>query len=236
MKSVPRVTPQYWLALSIASIFGANAGDFVADGLHLGTTNGLPYLALAVILLALGAKFDPKPHIAWFWAIVIVIRAAATNVGDTFHHYGIGFTQSIPLVLAAIVAVVAAWHFLGNSRTEEGYVPVNLWYWVTMFLAGTLGTVFGDYCSYALHLGNALAALILYAIVVIMVLVRHKALPTNLLWYWLIIAMIRSAGTAAGDMIAKPLDIGPSTALTGLVFVIAIAVIYRAREQRLEKA
>lgn len=236
MKSVPRVTPHYWLALSIASIFGANAGDFLADALNLGHIKGLPYLAVALILLAVGAKLDSRPHIGWFWAIVIVVRAAATNFGDMFHDFHLGFTQSIPLVLAAMLIVILAWYFLGTSRTEEGYVPVNGWYWVTMFLAGTLGTVFGDYCSYALHLGNALAAALLYAVVVLMLLARAKGLSQNLLWYWLIIATIRSAGTAAGDMVAHPIGIVVSTALTGLVFVATIALLYRAPEQRLAQA
>jgi hypothetical protein len=38
---VPRAGPRYRLALSIASVFGANTGDFVARYLHLGHAGGL---------------------------------------------------------------------------------------------------------------------------------------------------------------------------------------------------
>ena len=45
MKCVPKIDAAYWTSLSLASVFGANAGDFIADVVHLGHLSGIPYLA-----------------------------------------------------------------------------------------------------------------------------------------------------------------------------------------------
>ena len=44
---VPQLGVRYWSALCLASIFGANMGDFFAHNLGLGHVAGLPFLAIA---------------------------------------------------------------------------------------------------------------------------------------------------------------------------------------------
>ena len=39
---------RYWTALCLASVFGANMGDFFAHNLGLGHVAGLPFLAVAL--------------------------------------------------------------------------------------------------------------------------------------------------------------------------------------------
>jgi len=38
-------------------------------------------------------------------------------------------------------------------------------YWISMFIAGALGTVIGDYCSHDLHLGDAGGSLLLVPVI-----------------------------------------------------------------------
>jgi uncharacterized membrane-anchored protein len=49
---------RYWTALCLASIFGANMGDFFARDLGLGHVYGLPFLALALAIVLIGERFD----------------------------------------------------------------------------------------------------------------------------------------------------------------------------------
>jgi uncharacterized membrane-anchored protein len=48
-RNVPITGPRYWTALCLASVFGANMGDFVSHNLHLGHANGLLPLLLAFL-------------------------------------------------------------------------------------------------------------------------------------------------------------------------------------------
>ncbi|HEX9461455.1 MAG TPA: hypothetical protein VGB82_02555, partial [Alphaproteobacteria bacterium] len=48
---VPAAGDRYWVALSIASVFGANTGDFIAKYLHLGHWGGLPALAILLAVV-----------------------------------------------------------------------------------------------------------------------------------------------------------------------------------------
>jgi len=54
IKNVP-VTPRYWIAILVASMCGANTGDFLSHNLHLGHWRGLPPLA-ALFLIILWAE------------------------------------------------------------------------------------------------------------------------------------------------------------------------------------
>ena len=73
---------RYWTALCLASIFGANMGDFFARDLGLGHVHGLPFLALALAVVLIGERFDRSVHQAYYWTAIIIVRTAATNVAD----------------------------------------------------------------------------------------------------------------------------------------------------------
>ena len=95
-----------------------------------------------------------------------------------------------------------------------------------MFLAGTLGTVIGDYCSHNLHLGNGESSLLLSAFVAALFLVGRNG-PLRLLpFYWLTVVTIRAAGTSVGDFVAgrSMLGLPLSTFVTGMLLVVLLVV------------
>lgn len=67
-ENVPRVGASYWTAISVASIFGRNLGDFISLYLHWGHWRGL--LPLAIVFAALiGCERRFTFHSqAWYWA------------------------------------------------------------------------------------------------------------------------------------------------------------------------
>jgi uncharacterized membrane-anchored protein len=177
---LPTLGPRYWTALCLASIFGANMGDFFAHDLGLGHVAGLPFLAAALLAVLLAERFESLRHEVYYWTAIIVVRTAATNFAD----YAAGDLK-LPriwvmavLTVLLIAAVWASWHFAWRRETDksDAVLRADLGYWVCMFLAGTLGTEAGDYSSHNLKLGDAGAALLLSPMVALM-LVAGRAAP-----------------------------------------------------------
>src|SRR3954452_12246168 len=137
MRSLPRIDRRYWLALAAASIFGTNTGDFVAGYLHIGHLAGLPWLLAAFLLILLLERVSTVKTPLWFWAAIITMRTAATNVGDAFHDFGMGFGISVPVTLVLFVLSVVLYARLTPTRAPgDDTVKVNAAYWVAMMLAG----------------------------------------------------------------------------------------------------
>ena len=236
---LPALGPRYWTALCLASIFGANMGDLFARNLGLGHVGGLPYLALALIVVIVAERFDRMRHQAYYWFAIIIVRTAATNFAD----FAAGDLKlPRPWVMAALTVILAAalwasWQFVWQrlATKSSDVLRADLGYWVCMFLAGTLGTVMGDYCSHNMGLGDGGAAILLSPIVAALFLIGQRGLLLVLPYYWLTVVAIRAAGTSVGDWISgrHMLGLPLSTAVTGVLFV-ALLVVWRqaARPER----
>src|ERR1700744_4518069 len=79
---LPALGARYWSALCLASIFGANMGDYFARNLGLGHLAGLPFLAAALAIVIAAERFDRMRHQSYYWIAVIIVRTAATNFAD----------------------------------------------------------------------------------------------------------------------------------------------------------
>ena len=145
VRNLPEISANYWLALVAASIFGTNTGDFVARYLHLGHLAGLPYMALIFGAILLLARWARHSHALYFWAAIITMRTAATNVGDAFHDFHVPYSLSIAVVLVLFAAGVLLYRRVSAGTGQQGAVRVDSAYWVCMMLAGVLGTIGGDF-------------------------------------------------------------------------------------------
>jgi uncharacterized membrane-anchored protein len=228
---LPALGPRYWTALCVASIFGANMGDFCAHNLGLGHVAGLPFLAAALAIVMVAERFDSLRHQIYYWTAIIIVRTAATNFAD----FAAGDLKlprpwvMLALTVLLVAAVWLSWQFVWRRLPKSREVLcADAGYWVSMFIAGTLGTVIGDFCSHNLKFDDAGAALLLSAIVAIVFLIGRHGRLLLLPLYWLTVVAIRAAGTAVGDFIASRhmLGLALSTAVTGFVFV-AILVIWK---------
>jgi uncharacterized membrane-anchored protein len=90
-----------------------------------------------------------------------------------------------------------------------------------MLIAGTLGTVMGDFFSHDLHLGNAIASIVLSVLLAPFLVLGVRRQLWSLPFYWTTIVMVRAAGTTVGDLLAarNALGLALSTAATGLLFI-----------------
>jgi uncharacterized membrane-anchored protein len=226
-KHLPMLNARYWSALCLASIFGANMGDLCARNLGLGHVAGLPFLAIALALVMIVERFD-RMHQSYYWIAIIIVRTAATNFAD----FAAG-DMKLPrlwvmaaLLILLVVAVWLSWEFVWRRRSvkSDSVLRADLGYWISMFIAGTLGTVMGDFCSHNLHLGDAGAAILLSPVVLVLLWAGWRGPLRWLPFYWATVVAIRAAGTAVGDTLAgrNMLGLPMSTAVTGIVFVILL--------------
>jgi uncharacterized membrane-anchored protein len=225
---VPLLGLRYWTALCLASIFGANMGDFFAHNLGLGHVAGLPFLAVALALVFVLERIDRTVHEAFYWLAIVVVRTSATNLADFF---SVDLRLAKPWVMAGLavalaLSVAAAWQLswrksVDGTDAQSNLLRADYGYWLAMLIAGTLGTVMGDYFSHDLHLGHALASLVLSALLAPFFILGARQFVWSLPLYWMTIVMVRAAGTVVGDLLAarNALGLALSTAVTGLVFI-----------------
>jgi uncharacterized membrane-anchored protein len=225
---VPFLGLRYWIALCLASIFGANMGDFFAHNLGLGHVAGLPFLAIAFAIVLVLERFDRTAHEVFYWLAIVVVRTAATNLADFF---AADLRLPRPWVMAGLamllaLSVAAAWQLSWRNAVDKTDAQSNLLRadagdWLAMLIAGTLGTVMGDFFSHDLHLGNAVASIVLSALLAPFLVLGARQLLWSLPLYWTTIVMVRAAGTTVGDLLAarNALGLALSTAVTGLLFI-----------------
>jgi uncharacterized membrane-anchored protein len=208
-------------------------GRFFARNLGLGHVAGLPLLALALAIVIAAERFDRSVHHVYYWTAIIIVRTGATNFAD----FACGDMKLprglviIGLTAALVAALFASRQFAwrrqsGENKTSDTVLRSDAGYWISMFIAGTIGTVIGDYCSHDLHLGDGGASLLLVPILALVFVIvrngRFRALP----YYWLTIVTVRSAGTAVGDLVAGRTMLGLplGTLVTGTLFVVLLVM------------
>ena len=229
---VPAVDARYWTAITMASIFGCNLGDCLSfyDGWNHWI--GLAPLALVLAALLFGERRSERTTDAWYWAVVIVLRAAATNLADLATHT---FGWPYPRVLLAltILQILVIWpvppRLLAAAPGQVGRPSTNGWYLLCLLTAGTLGTAIGDWVADELHLGTGYGTVLLGVIFAIILAMGWPTRWAGKAAYWSAIIAVRAAGTTAGDWLAFQEDPGLryglklglawSTALTGDLFI-----------------
>lgn len=228
-RNLPPIGARYWIVISIASVFGANMGDFVSHDLYLGHVRGLPFLAFLFAILLLAEQRRVIAGEACYWLAIVILRTAATNLSDLATHdlelpygwviAGLGVLLTLLLMLRPTKLPAAG---LSALPSTDG------WYWAAMLTAGVLGTAVGDCTADALGLGTGLGSVVLGAILVITLGLGSRTGWTTSSAYWSGIVAVRSAGTTAGDFLVDRDGIGLglplSTACMGVLLIATIGL------------
>ena len=244
--NVPDVDARYWTAITLASIFGCNLGDCFSFYAGWNHWIGLVPLALIFAGLIFGEARSSRATQAWYWAVVIVLRAAATNLADLATHT---FEWPYPRVIVGLVIlqVLFAWavvpRLTSMGSDQAGRPSTSGWYWLSLLTAGTLGTAIGDWVADELHMGTGFGTLLLSAIFAIILALGRRSRWSTKAAYWFAIIAVRGAGTTAGDWLAFRDDPGLnngihlglplSTALTCGLFIASIALCKQSRNRKL---
>jgi uncharacterized membrane-anchored protein len=222
-KIVPAIGPRYWISIAIASICGANMGDFIPAVLKLSDLGGLLMLALAFAFIALANQWSRRGNEVLYWLAILVIRAAATNLADLgIDRTHLGYIM-VSACLAALLVAILALRRASSLRPVTGGLPrTNGVYWLAMLTAGTLGTVLGDGIGHMIHpitLGVPISAIIATGAVALILGQRTRLdmASAAAATYWAAIVAIRTWGTNFGDIAAFFLSLPVSMMLSGLL-------------------
>lgn len=235
VKNLPEITPRYWAAILIASMCGANTGDFLSQVLHLGHWRGLPPLAALFLVIFWAERRARIATEAYYWLAIIVMRTAATNLADLgTHDFKLGYPLiETGLTLLLVLVLLADRGQSGQATDGRPILPAtNANYWVAMLIAGTLGTASGDFTADVTGLGLFYGSAVLTIIFGVVLFVAWQFGGMTKPWYWAAIVAARTAGTTLGDMLASRhgVDLGlpVSTAITGSMLA-AVVVLWSHR-------
>lgn len=236
---IPAINARYWTAITLASVFGTNMGDFYAHESGLGLLGGLPILIALFAAVYLVERWDRMTHEVYYWLCIIIMRTGATNIADYLAgHRGLAINRLVLSIALGLILFALAWW---AGRAQRDSLPVGpkrlpdtaARYWSAMLVAGVFGTVLGDYFEHLV--GPGAAALLLAAALAVALLICQQGALKPIHAYWLAVGTARTTGTAIGDWLAEdsPLKLGLTlcTALTGLTLV-AVLVVWRTRDSR----
>ncbi|WP_425148688.1 hypothetical protein [Deinococcus sp.] len=235
---LPQVNVRYWLAITLASLFGTNLGDFYAHASGLSLPAGLAVLAAALVLVFLFERRDRRSHELYYWLAILVIRTGATNLAD-FLNFRAGLPpQVVGWGLTALLALLAGSMTLRAQHSASGPVARRLpntgaLYWAAMLSAGVLGTVLGDDASHAF--GQGVTAIGLGLLLGALLPLTRWGLASVFV-YWCTVGVARTAGTAMGDWLAERqglnLGLPLSMFITGGAFALVLLLWHGSEARR----
>jgi len=204
---VARVTLAFWVVKILATTLGETGGDALSMTLNLGyALSTLIFLVFFAITLAAQVA-SRRYHPLFYWAVVV----ATTTVGTTTSDYldrtvGLGYVKSSIMLFCAVISVLVAWHYsTGEIAVDHVTTRKNeIFYWITILVANTLGTAVGDFVATTTGLGFERGALV-FAALIALVAAAHlfTRLPVSVL-FWSAYILTRPLGATLGDTLTKP--------------------------------
>jgi uncharacterized membrane-anchored protein len=232
LRMTPRVGIRYWVSILIASMLGTNLGDFLPDVVGLSALAGMCVLAVAFAAIVILDRLPPHGSEAFYWLAILVVRAAATIVADfTIDRQHLGYLP-VSVVLAVLLATLVLLHRRDGPKPTSGDLPpTNAFYWATMLVAGSLGTVIGDGMGHAfgpVQIGVPVSVLLATLFLVAFLGARQRLNWTTAASYWIAVVGVRWWGTNAGDILKFLLSIWVSMAITGGALTVLL-ILWRSR-------
>jgi len=238
LKVTPNVGARYWAAIMLASICGTNLGDIIPDVLKLAPAKGLIVLALMFAILVLVERASAKGSEAFYWIAILLVRAAATNIADySIDHARLTYFDVVTTLVIVFIGIVMLRRRSTLEQTK-GALQTDGLYWLTMLIAGTLGTATADAIGHAFNsvrIGVPISASIATLALLLILIARARLMKFGATSYWVAVAAIRWWGTNVGDISAFFLSLIPSAAISGFALsalLSASAIISSAATRR----
>jgi uncharacterized membrane-anchored protein len=223
LSKAPQATLMFWLVKICATTVGETGGDAVSMTLKLGYA-AATLIFLAFFAVTLAAQLRAKRYRPLtYWLVVVATTTVGTTTSDFIDRsLHLGYVVSSAGLFALVIAILVGWK-LTTGRIAADHIAGGkdeLFYWLTILAANTLGTALGDFTSDALPdlmtaivrppaggwdpWGFELAA-VLFAGLIAIVAILHvaKILPQAVL-FWAAYVLTRPLGATLGDTLTKP--------------------------------
>jgi uncharacterized membrane-anchored protein len=234
LSKVPHVALAFWVAKILATTLGETGGDALSMTLQLGyAVSTLIFLGIFAVTLA-AQLATRRYHPAIYWAVVV----ATTTVGTTTSDYldrtlGLGYIKSSFLLFTGVIIVLVAWRLTtGAIRVDQIATRTDeIFYWVAILVANTLGTALGDMTADDLGLGFSRGALLFAGLIALVALTAYFTRIPRPVLFWAAYVLTRPLGATLGDTLTKPHEEGgfalgriTSSLVIAAALVIVIAV------------
>ncbi|HEX7104953.1 MAG TPA: hypothetical protein VF218_03230 [Acidothermaceae bacterium] len=234
LSKVPYVTLAFWIVKVLATTLGETGGDALSMTLNLGyAISTLIFLAFfAVTLVAqVGSKHY---HPVFYWAVVVATTTVGTTTSDYFDRtLGLGYVTSSVILLAAVIAILIAWHLSTGRIAVDRVVDRKneIFYWVTILVSNTLGTALGDFVATTTGLGFERGALVFAGLILVVAAAYFVLHLPESIAFWAAYVLTRPLGATLGDTLTKThaqggLDLGrfASSAAIAVAMVVLVAI------------
>jgi uncharacterized membrane-anchored protein len=240
---VPLITLTFWIVKILATTVGETGGDALSMTLDLGyLVSTLIFLGFFVVTLTAQVA-SRRYHPLYYWLVVVAITTLGTTTSDYMDRtLGLGYIKSSITLLAGVIVVLLAWHFVSGriefqnvvSRTDESF------YWLTILVANTLGTALGDFTASDTGLGFERGAMVFAVLIAVVAALNFFTRVPKSILFWAAYVLTRPLGATLGDTLTKSrgeggLEFGRITSTLVMAGAIAIIVAFTSwRERRAE--
>ena len=150
LAKVPGVTLGFWVIKILATTLGETGADLATQQYAMGYLAGIALFAAPLAVLVAVQICARRFHPALYWATILASTTAGTAMADFVDRsLGIGYAGGAALLLGGVLAALAAWKWaLGTVAVASVSEPrAEMFYWLTITLAQTLGTALGDWAA-----------------------------------------------------------------------------------------
>lgn len=184
---VAAVSLSFWILKIVTTTVGDLSGDALSITLNLGYVNAL-IVALAAIGTLLLAQFLAKRyHPVLYWALVLLSSNVGAEFSDTVDralHWGTPAGAGV--LLACLVVTLGVWFV---RRGELGVYPIKerldeVFYWLAVIFANSLGSVLGDLLGDRLGLGVMGGVAVNAGVLAVLALLYYRTRTNRGLLFW----------------------------------------------------
>lgn len=177
----------FWILKIVTTTVGDLSGDLLSITLGMGYVTAL-MVALAVMGALLVAQLGAKRfHPLLYWALILLSSTVGAEFSDSLDralHWGtLGGAGAL---LVCLIATLFIWHL---RRGEIGVYPINeredeVFYWVAVLFANTLGSVIGDLVGDRLGFGVLGGIAVNIGVLAFLTMLRYQTKANRGLLFW----------------------------------------------------
>jgi uncharacterized membrane-anchored protein len=208
---VPEVVLTFWVIKIAATTLGETGGDTLSMSFNLGYAASSAIFAVLFAFFVIVQVRADRFHPWLYWGVIVATTLVGTTMADfADRSMGIGYFGGSSLLLGAVIAVLLAWRLTtGSIDVREITSPGNeIFYWLTILAANTLGTALGDMVSDGLNIGFAGGVLVFGAALVVIGALYLMRVGSHAMLFWSAFVLTRPLGATMGDLLTKPVAHG----------------------------
>jgi uncharacterized membrane-anchored protein len=246
----------YWVQTILAVTLGTTVADFLSVhlglgpglGLKLGVGLGMSATIANMSLVVVGTlivQISTGRHIpGLYWLTVVLVSVLGTLVSDDLvDSLGVSLGVS-PWAATAVFGGLFGIVLIGLHRSEHTLSGRSVlsrrgevWHWLAVFCACSLGAAMSDLISAVLMAGYATTVLVAGAVMVVTMLAPHSLRLNAVAAFWAAYVVALPLGESLGDVLtASPRDGGLGLGTIGssltVLLVLVVVGLVRARHRR----